>query len=49
MTEVVFLSWNTARLIALTLNALTGLIQHYERESGTLTSDSIFALRLAQG
>lgn len=49
MAEIVFLTWNTARLLALILNALTGLMQHYKRESTLLDSDSIFALRVAQG
>lgn len=49
MTEILFLTWNTARLLALIFNALTGLMQYYEHESKFLESDSIFALKLAQG
>lgn len=44
-----FLSWNTARLLALVLNALTGLLQYFEREHNNLDVDTLFGLRQIQG
>ncbi|KAH7714868.1 hypothetical protein AAVH_17760 [Aphelenchoides avenae] len=46
---VTWLSWNNARLLALILNALTGLTQFYERDHAQLNVDGVFGLRLVQG
>lgn len=43
------LSLDSARAIALILNALAGLIQFYERDYDQLNVDGILGLRLAQG
>lgn len=49
MIPVTWLSWNSARLLALILNALTGLLQFYERDHTELNVDGVFGLRLIQG
>uniref|UniRef100_A0A914Q4Y5 Uncharacterized protein n=1 Tax=Panagrolaimus davidi TaxID=227884 RepID=A0A914Q4Y5_9BILA len=47
--SVINLSWNSARLLALILNALNGLIFYYDREYSNLSNDAIFGLRVIQG
>lgn len=42
-------SWNTARLIALILNALTGLQHYYNKELDIINADGIFALKILEG
>lgn len=49
VVPVTFLSWNTARLLALILNSLTGLLQYYEKEQNNLDVDTLFGLRIIQG
>lgn len=46
---ITFLSWNTARLLALVLNSLTGLLQYYEKDQNNLDADALFGLRIIQG
>uniref|UniRef100_A0AC35GB62 N-acetyltransferase domain-containing protein n=1 Tax=Panagrolaimus sp. PS1159 TaxID=55785 RepID=A0AC35GB62_9BILA len=46
--SVINLSWNSARLLALILNALNGLIFYYDREYSNLSNDAIFGLRVIQ-
>ena len=43
------LTWEAARLIALLLNAITGLVRHMEAETtaGATTFDTLYSLRLA--
>jgi hypothetical protein len=46
-----FLSWNSARLLALMLNSLTGLVQFLQKESAENLAniDTLLALRFMQG
>ncbi|VDK20045.1 unnamed protein product, partial [Anisakis simplex] len=44
-----YLSWNTARLIALILNALNGIENYYEQHLSELNVDGLFGLRVIQG
>ncbi|KHN77792.1 UPF0764 protein C16orf89 -like protein [Toxocara canis] len=44
-----YLSWNSARLIALVLNALSGLENYYERHHTQLNVDGLFGLRIIHG
>uniref|UniRef100_A0A915BGC7 Nicastrin n=1 Tax=Parascaris univalens TaxID=6257 RepID=A0A915BGC7_PARUN len=43
------LSWNSARLIALVLNALSGLEKYYNHYHTELDVDGVFGLRIIQG
>lgn len=45
----VYLGWNSARLIALILNSLTGLEHYYETHYDKLNVDGLFGLRVVQG
>lgn len=47
IAEAIRLSWNNARLVALILNALTGILQFCE-EQQLADVDSLFAMRMAQ-
>lgn len=42
-------SWNSARLIALVLNALYGLEEYYDSHHRELDVDGVFGLRIIQG
>ncbi|VDM38684.1 unnamed protein product [Toxocara canis] len=44
-----YLSWNSARLIALVLNALSGIENYYERHHTQLNVDGLFGLRIIHG
>uniref|UniRef100_A0A9J2PSF0 Uncharacterized protein n=1 Tax=Ascaris lumbricoides TaxID=6252 RepID=A0A9J2PSF0_ASCLU len=44
-----YLSWNSARLIALVLNALSGLKKYYKHHHTELDVDGVFGLRIIQG
>jgi hypothetical protein len=44
-----WLSWNSARLLALILNALGGLFDYYHQIDRELILDEIFMLSLARG
>ncbi len=43
------LSWNSARLLALVLNALHGLLNYYERDYTEIDVDGLFGLRIIEG
>lgn len=45
----IWLSWNSARLVSLILNSLTGSLLFYEQQQSFLTPDSIFGLRIIEG
>ncbi|KAI6210039.1 Mediator complex subunit rgr-1 [Aphelenchoides besseyi] len=45
---VQWLSWNNARLMALLLNSLTGLLTYFDSNVDDLTLDTLFALRIQQ-
>lgn len=44
-----WLTWNSARLLALILNSLTGSLIYYERELDSLSPDSVLGLRILEG
>lgn len=43
-----WLSWNTARLLALILNALGGLVNYFDKNLNELTVNELFGLRQSQ-
>lgn len=43
----IWISWHSARLLALILNGLGGLLDYYHRQE--LNLDEVFALSLANG
>ncbi|KAE9554731.1 hypothetical protein FO519_002059 [Halicephalobus sp. NKZ332] len=45
----VWLTWNSARLLALILNSLTGSLIYYERELESLGPDGVLGLRILEG
>uniref|UniRef100_A0AC34R725 Uncharacterized protein n=1 Tax=Panagrolaimus sp. JU765 TaxID=591449 RepID=A0AC34R725_9BILA len=45
----IWLSWNSARLVSLILNSLTGSLLFYEQQQSILTPDFIFCLRIIEG
>ncbi|KAI6234814.1 UPF0764 protein C16orf89-like protein [Aphelenchoides fujianensis] len=48
LPPIQWLSWNNARLMALLLNALTGLLNFFEGDVQELSLDSLYALRIQQ-
>lgn len=47
--HAVFLNWSSARLVALILNALTGLVLYYDKHYAEINVDGLFGLRIIEG
>jgi hypothetical protein len=43
-----YLSWNNARILALILNSLTGLVSYFDADVDSLTVNELFGVRMAQ-